>query len=467
MDIRRNARVDTADGELGRVTHVIVDPQTHEVTDLVIGRHGNAWLVPIGAVSHVDGDLITLHGDQQRYVKAVPFVRDDYHALGDEQAQEHAGPAQHGGAPLLEANDEHVVVEATGAALPAARPAGAEPQEARSAAPAEAATESAGPFRLRLREERLRIEKRREQIGAVRLRRETVEREETVRVPLREERLIIECVEGDGTVFVGGRELAPGESVTITLSRERAHVSKEIVPVESVAAHVETVQRTEAVQATLRKEELNVDDQDHLLAGGNETTGSRREARADGQPDAAQERVIPGDRRQVLTGERSDRSVAERRAEGLPRVNKDAEAAKLAPSPLSSGTGSNAAPGPRISAELNPGDLEYAASNHGGPGGTEKAVGPAHNEAHPSRPASNAAAQQEPAARDEAAAAAGRPNDGDGTPSRNRPQQTANGPSSSTETQPGSYDDGHAPGGSAEQPQDKPAPRPTRPAEQR
>ncbi|HZQ38662.1 MAG TPA: YsnF/AvaK domain-containing protein [Dehalococcoidia bacterium] len=467
MNIRRNARVETADGEFGRVTHVIVDPQTHEVTDLVVGRHGSGWLVPIGAVKRADGAVITLHGERERYVKAMPFVRDDYHAVSDRQALEQPGPARHGGASLLEADDDHVVVEAPGTAEPTvtgATAAGEAASPAPLAGAGEPAAESAGPFRLRLREERLRIEKQQEQIGAVRLRRETVEREESVRVPLREERLIVERIAGNGTVIVGGRELSPGESVTITLSREQAHVSKETVPVESVTARVETVERTEAVQATLRKEELDVDDRDQLVADGDGASGSRRDEPASAHQSAAQENVLPGDRQQVLTGDRSDRSVAERRADGIPDGKKDAEAAKLAPSPLSSGTGSNAAPGPRISAEFNPGAAEYAASGHGGPGGTEKAVGPAHHEAHAPRPASNAAAQHEPAAREEAAAAAGRSSDHDGTPGGNHPQQTVNGPSSSPDTEPSGYGGASGSGDSSEQSQETHAARPTRPS---
>ncbi len=466
MYIRRNARVDTADGELGRVTHVIVDPQTHEVTDLVVGRHSSSWLVPVGAVSHVDGDLITLHGGRERYVNAVPFVRDDYHPLSDEHAREQSGPALHGGAPLLEADADHVVVEPpaateSGANLPASTRPVSRAVAGAAAAGAEPGAEGAGPFRLRLREERLRVDKQREQIGTVRLRRETVEREETVRVPLREERLVVERIEGRGSVIVGGRELAPGESVTITLSRERAQVTKEVVPVESVAAHVETVERTEAVEATLRREELNVDDREQLVPDANGTTGGEPNA---AQAAAAQERIVPGDRQQVLTGDRSDRSVAERRADGIPDGDTDAEAKKLAPAPLGSGTGSNAAPGPRISAEFNPGAAEYAASGHGGPGGTEKAVGPAHNEAQAPRPASNAAAQHEPDAREEAATAAGRPNEADGAPFGNRPQQTVNGPSSSPDTEPSSYGDASGSDGSAEQSQEAHTTRPNRPA---
>mgnify|MGYP001431588364 CR=1 FL=1 len=111
--------------------------------------------------------------------------------------------------------------------------------------------------------------------------------------------------------------------------------------------------------------------------------------------DARREHIVPGERDQVLTGDRSDRPLAEREAKGLPLADKDAEAAKLAPSPHASGTGTAAAPGPRISAEYNPGSGEYGASEHHGPAGTEKAVGAAHDQARSLRPISNAAAQHD------------------------------------------------------------------------
>ncbi|HEY7295814.1 MAG TPA: hypothetical protein VH916_12285 [Dehalococcoidia bacterium] len=118
-------------------------------------------------------------------------------------------------------------------------------------------------------------------------------------------------------------------------------------------------------------------------------------------------------------GGRSDRSAVERRKEHLPAGDKDTEAGRLGRAP-SSGGGTAAAPGPRISAEYNPRGGEYGASEHGGPAGTEKAVGPAQHEARSSRPPSNAAAQHDDAAQP-----------GAGHPTR--PQQAPGSPSAAAD----------------------------------
>ena len=47
MNIQREARVEATDGEVGRVKHVVVDPQTKEVTDIVVGQGGDEWLIPL------------------------------------------------------------------------------------------------------------------------------------------------------------------------------------------------------------------------------------------------------------------------------------------------------------------------------------------------------------------------------------------------------------------------------------
>ena len=41
MNIQLNARVEASDGEIGRVKHVVVDPDTKEATDLVVADGGN------------------------------------------------------------------------------------------------------------------------------------------------------------------------------------------------------------------------------------------------------------------------------------------------------------------------------------------------------------------------------------------------------------------------------------------
>jgi len=113
---------------------------------------------------------------------------------------------------------------------------------------------------LELREERLRVEKEREQAGEVHLGKRVTEHEETVNVPLREERVVIERhpVEGQRA---SGEIRETDEEIEIPLTRERANVEKEAVVREEVTARKEATERTEGVQATLRREELDVQEE--------------------------------------------------------------------------------------------------------------------------------------------------------------------------------------------------------------
>src|SRR5437899_3146999 len=100
--IRRNAQVAATDGELGEVRHVIVDPETREVTHVVVGHDLGEQLLPYTEVSAVDGDQVALRGTLHDYANAERFHRDEYRAVDDEQGkQESAHAATHGGAPLL------------------------------------------------------------------------------------------------------------------------------------------------------------------------------------------------------------------------------------------------------------------------------------------------------------------------------------------------------------------------------
>lgn len=119
---------------------------------------------------------------------------------------------------------------------------------------------------LRLREERLRVEKDVEDAGAVRLGKRVVDRTETVEVPVREERLVVERVPGSGEVVADGTELREGESIEVPLKREEARVEKETVDAGEVRLRKETVERREQVSENLRREELDVDDPDNLTS---------------------------------------------------------------------------------------------------------------------------------------------------------------------------------------------------------
>ena len=118
---------------------------------------------------------------------------------------------------------------------------------------------------LQLREERLRVEKEREQAGKVQLGKRVVERTETAEVPVREERVVIERRPASGEV-VGGEITDTGETIEVPVERERVRAEKEAVVTEEVSVRTETVQRTEQVQANLRREELVVEEDGDVIA---------------------------------------------------------------------------------------------------------------------------------------------------------------------------------------------------------
>ncbi|MGA4850261.1 DUF2382 domain-containing protein [Streptomyces sp. G5(2025)] len=107
-------------------------------------------------------------------------------------------------------------------------------------------------------EERLRIGTEEEEVGHARLRKTVVTEDVTTSVPLSHEevRVVREPIaEGDrvrGTIGEGETE--------VTLHAEKAVVSKETVPVERVHLETEKVTETREVSDTVRKEQIEFDD---------------------------------------------------------------------------------------------------------------------------------------------------------------------------------------------------------------
>lgn len=259
MNIQRDVCVYAEDSEVGRVTHVVLDPESREVTELIVGRNGSEWRIPIADVASAEGGRVTLHGGQGAFTRGERFSRDGFRPVDGEQARdESAHQTLHGGAPLLDASKD--AVEAGG--LPHT-----------PVATAYTAGGEDGSDSLQLREELLTVSVEPQQAGIVRLTRSVTERVETIEVPVREERLVIDLAPGSGgRIMVGDRELHEGESIEILLNEERVIVNKELVVREEVALRTEVFERTEVVQETLRREELVVDDAGGLVAGGGTVT---------------------------------------------------------------------------------------------------------------------------------------------------------------------------------------------------
>ena len=103
-------------------------------------------------------------------------------------------------------------------------------------------------------EEELRVDKERQQTGKVRLRKYVVTEQQNIQVPVQKEvaRVVREPATG------GGGDIGDAEA-EITLSEERAVVTKETVPKERVRLEKDVVQDTETVSGEVRKEQIEVD----------------------------------------------------------------------------------------------------------------------------------------------------------------------------------------------------------------
>ena len=273
--IKRDARVFVEDGELGRVKHVVIDPRTREVTHLVIRRDGDDCLIPTSRIVAIDGQVVRLEGDRARYYTVSRFDREQFRPVDEDVARDESqGASLHGGAPLIDAEEDAVKIGGTGDVQRYDRyDAGTEPPPA---VPAEAD----GSYHLQLKEERLNVTTEPVQVGAVRVSKRIAERLETVTVPVREERLIIEVMPGSSRVRIGERELQEGETLEVLLFEERAVAGKEVVISEDVVVRKDVVERQEEVRETVRREELAVDQDDDLIVEDAEQEGERAYAPA-------------------------------------------------------------------------------------------------------------------------------------------------------------------------------------------
>ena len=273
ISIDRDATVMATDGELGRVKHVIVDADTREVTDLVVGRGREEWVIPMRAVAGLDEDRIMLNGARAQFRAAPAFHRDEFQALDDDRAErESAGVATHGGATLREADDHGVVVGDEPPTDVLGRRPGAEmvadesddPDGYDAPSPHVRTLTGDQPEHLQLREERLRVEKEEVEAGVVRLTKRVREWVETVDVPLREEQLVVEVLPGSGVVRFGDQELQAGDVLEVPLLEERATVVKETVVSEDVIVRKVSAEVEEQFEATLRREELAIEESGNL-----------------------------------------------------------------------------------------------------------------------------------------------------------------------------------------------------------
>ncbi len=245
QNIRRGASVFASDGEVGRVTHVVVDRQTREVTDIVVEHDGREQLIPISAVAAVEGGRVVLRADRSQ-LRGAPFDRDQFHGVDDEAAaDESRRRADRGGAPLIDANDDAVAV----GGLPATSD--------ESSFPGNNASHVDADRSLQLREEELQVHKELIEVGGVLFRKEIVSEPKTLEVLVTRDEVVIERHAVDPRP--ADRPIGETETIAVPVREERVTVEKRPVVAEEVRVGKRTAQDRERVSETVRREEVVID----------------------------------------------------------------------------------------------------------------------------------------------------------------------------------------------------------------
>ncbi|MBA1159126.1 YsnF/AvaK domain-containing protein [Microvirga sp. Marseille-Q2068] len=128
-------------------------------------------------------------------------------------------------------------------------------------------------------EEELHVGKREVNRGRVRLHSRVIERPVQEQVTLREERVAVERRPVSGTAQAGTLAGDPFQERTIEVEEraEEAVVSKEARVVEEVVVRKEAEQRTETISDTVRRTEVDIEDERANQTSRTGTTGDPRE----------------------------------------------------------------------------------------------------------------------------------------------------------------------------------------------
>jgi uncharacterized protein (TIGR02271 family) len=260
VNIERDAVVEASDGVVGRVKHVIVDRETREVTDLVVERDGDEWLIPIRAVASAGGNRVRLRGSRAE-LSAGAFDRRNYHAVDDERAvAESQDRALRGGDPLKGADDDAVVINEVEDArrTPAAPNFRYQPRSTPTTAERQT---------VELREEELRARKEMVEAGEVEIRKDVVTEQRTLEVPITREEVVVERHPIEGR-RVSDRPIGETESIRVPVREEEVTVEKRPVVREEIEIGKRRVEETEQVSGTVRREEARIEREGDVEVGG-------------------------------------------------------------------------------------------------------------------------------------------------------------------------------------------------------
>ena len=112
--------------------------------------------------------------------------------------------------------------------------------------------------KIKLHEERLRVNKEKVQTGEIGLKKNIVTETQEIEVPVEKERVTIERHAVDEAATDGFSFDENSEEIRIPIHEERVTVDKEAVVTEEVSVNTETVTENQKVSEQVRKEELDV-----------------------------------------------------------------------------------------------------------------------------------------------------------------------------------------------------------------
>jgi len=130
---------------------------------------------------------------------------------------------------------------------------------------------------LRLHEERLRAEKQTVEAGEVGIRKEVVSEQQSIDVPVKREEVFIERRAVDDRA-ADGKEIGDGETIRVPVREEQVNVSKDTVVTGEVGIGKRTVEDTQRVTDTVRREEAHLEKSGDVEIQGSGSDVTRRES---------------------------------------------------------------------------------------------------------------------------------------------------------------------------------------------
>ena len=250
LKIERGALVVATDGEVGRVSHVVVDRDTRDVTDLVVDRGGREVVIPVAEIANARRDRVTLRGPRSG-LAIDSFDRDQFRPVDDVAAQaESAGRPARGGTPLLDADDDAVVVGDVTSGPVTPRP---------PTAPSGRREE----LRLPVAVEKLEVEKRQVELGAIEVRKTVVTEEQSVPIELMREELHVEHLRMPDQPVTGDvADLFREGTIRVRVRGEDAVAAKQAYVTSEVVIDRKQLTERRVITDTIRKERVIADEID-------------------------------------------------------------------------------------------------------------------------------------------------------------------------------------------------------------